>query len=344
MVRTDDEERAVRGTDAAGQDLNEEANDSVIGWLALYLPSWGTSLLMHAAVLLLVAFFSAMPAGAGAVPFKYYSGVVEVPRHVIEKKGTPSEKARQSRSKRPGEGGEASRGLKTPEISGLLRQFTTNPIPDVASNNLNEVQVIGFTAGGKELGGFEGSGPGSGRGTGDGTGGFWNVPLTPIGWEGDARKIVYVVDRSGSMTDSIDYVKMELKRSLRDLNPDKQFDIIFYSSGPALEMPARRLVTAVQVNKDQAFEFIDGIVAQGETDPAEALQRAFAVKPDVIFFLTDGEFDKSIVEQVRRANVGKKVIVNTIAFLYRDGEPLLRQIAADNGGNYKFVAETDLER
>jgi hypothetical protein len=33
----------------------------------------------------------------------------------------------------------------------------------------------------------------------------------------DRTKIVYIVDRSGSMTDSIDYVKYELKRSLRPL-------------------------------------------------------------------------------------------------------------------------------
>ena len=34
--------------------------------------------------------------------------------------------------------------------------------------------------------------------------------------------------------------------------------------------------------------------------------------------------------------------VHTFGFLYRMNEPLLKEIAAENGGQYKFVSEADL--
>jgi len=159
---------------------------------------------------------------------------------------------------------------------------------------------------------------------------------------GPAARIVFVVDRSGSMTDSIDYVKFELKRSIRELSEEKEFQVIFYSSGPPVEMPMRRIVNATERNRQLAYEFIDGVIPQGETDPSKSLERAFELQPDTIYLLTDGEFDKATVGLVKRLNAAGKVKVHTIGFLYRMGEQVLKQIAEQNGGQYKFVSEKDL--
>jgi hypothetical protein len=107
-------------------------------------------------------------------------------------------------------------------------------------------------------------------------------------------------------------------------------------------MPTRRLVSATDRSRQLAFEFIDGVIPQGETDPSKALERAFACQPDLIYLLTDGEFDKAIVDLVRRLNVGGKVRVYTIGFLYNPKGDVLRAIAEQNGGEYKFVSERDL--
>ena len=164
-----------------------------------------------------------------------------------------------------------------------------------------------------------------------------------------ARNVVFVVDRSGSMTDSIDYVKLELKRAIGEM-PEKeeeeeenQFHVIFYSSGPPVEMPSRRLVPPTQRNKQLAYEFIDGVVPQGETDPSKAIERAFAAKSDTICILTDGEFDRAIADLVKRLNADRKVRVHVLCFLYKLGEAVLKQIASENGGTYTFVSEKDLE-
>lgn len=314
------EQKAEKGKEGEEEEAEEQTSmDTVMDWLALYLPSWGTSVVLHAAVLILAAFF-AWQSYAVQPPFEYKSAVVAQSQRKTVKRPRPQHKMQDD---------ETSRGKMVPRPSSLVRHME-NPFPDVASNKMEVLEVIGVGGGGKEFGGFEGLGTGSGRGSGF------------FGAGGEARKIVYVVDRSGSMTDSIDYVKFELKRSIGELGEDTAFHIIFYSSGPPVEMPTRRLVAGTDRNRQLAFEFVDGIIPQGETDPSKALERAFAVRPELIYLLTDGEFDKAIIGLVKRLNVGDKITVHTIGFLYRMGEEVLKTIAEQNNGNYKFVSEADL--
>jgi len=220
------------------------------------------------------------------------------------------------------------RGKLRPGMASIAPRLTDIPLPDVADNRLAQLQIIGIGGGGEHEGGW---------GLRDGGGLF---PPPPV--EEGTGKVAYIVDRSGSMTDSLDYVKLELKRSLWQLGAENEFHVIFYSSGPPVEMPTRRLVNATDRNRQLAFEFIDSVIAWGGTDPTAAIERAFAVQPDIIYFLTDGEFDRAVVGLVRRLNAGRKVRVNTINFLYDGNADVLKQIAAENGGEYKFVREADL--
>jgi hypothetical protein len=297
--------------------FEEEEADTAMGWLALYLPSWGSSVVFHAALILLITLFGWTYAAAPS--FEYDSQVVY-----------QAQKKTHRRQKAKFQDDEPSRGKMTPRPSSFVKHIE-NPVPGVADNQMDPVAVIGVGGGGRSLGGFEGLGTG-GRGAG-----FFGAGGTDV-----ASKIVYVVDRSGSMTDSIDYVKFELRRAISELSDAKSFHIIFYSSGPPVEMPTRRLVDATEGNKQKAFAFIDGIIPHGQTDPSEALERAFSVRPELIYLLTDGEFDRSIVDLVKRQNSGGNVTVHTIAFLYRTGEEVLKEIASQNNGKFKFVSEQDL--
>ena len=316
----------LNGRPAGGAD--DEGTETVLDWLTLYMPSWGTSVVLHAAVLVLAAFVAWVPiVEAHDSP---YTGVfLTVPKRDAEKRDT-GQLAEWKGEKTPW-------GLNEPNPYRFMRKLELDPFDGIGVLEVSgKIPIIGI-GGGPRGGGPESFGTDSG-----GPGPF------PPEWIEEARKIVYVVDRSGSMTDSIDYVKEELKRSIGELPEEKEFHVLFYSSGPCVEMPMRRLVDATGRNKQFAYEFVDGIIAQGETDPSDALRRAFAVRPEVIYLLTDGEFDRAIVGLVRGLNAGGRVRVHTIGFLYtRPGtsaEGVLKQIAAENGGNYKFVSERDLGR
>jgi hypothetical protein len=207
----------------------------------------------------------------------------------------------------------------------------------------HQVETFGSASGDRGFGTVYGSGRGSGigNGTGSGTGHgeFFSIPM-----DEKAHKIVYVIDRSGSMTDSIDYVKYELRRAIGNMDEKTAFHVIFYSSGPFIEMPAKALVAATDENKKAAFAFVDSIIPNGETDPSKALERAFAVGADCIYLLTDGEFADTVPDLVKKLNPKGAVTVHTIGFINKTGEAVLKKIAEQTGGKYKFVSEADLAR
>ena len=67
--------------------------------------------------------------------------------------------------------------------------------------------------------------------------------------------------------------------------------------------------------------------------------------------LTDGDFpnNAAVIEEVRKLNAtrqgNQKVKINTIAFGDRgeEYEKMLKQVADENGGLFKFVTDSDLK-
>jgi hypothetical protein len=169
---------------------------------------------------------------------------------------------------------------------------------------------------------------------------FFGLPLS------ERKSIVYVSEHSGRMADIIMYVKHEMKRSIQLLKPTQSFYVVFGRRESLLEIPGHKLVLATEENKQRAFEFIDGIVPLGVTDPSEAIKKAFEQRPELIYFLSDGQFDQGIVSLIQRLNSGKKVTVNTICFAMDStdkGKAIMQKIAQQNNGEYKFLSEEDLQ-
>ncbi len=160
---------------------------------------------------------------------------------------------------------------------------------------------------------------------------------------GNAYSIVYVVDRSGSMILTLEALKSELKRSIAQLEPMQKFHVIFFNAGDPLEIEPAKLLWATLGNKRRAYRFIDSAVAEGRTAPGNAIYRALALTPELVYFLTDGDFDPEVVQQISRWNAGG-VRINTIAYTSDRGGALLGRIAAQNGGVYRFVSEDQLMR
>ena len=302
---------------------NETVFDALMAWLAEYIPTWGTSVALHMAVVLLAAFIG----WQNAPPPPAFGEWVAIPdsprppRDVVKRDTTlPQDLPR-------------SHGQKIPRpISFFFRPVESDMAGITEFGERMPIDVIGLGPGT----------PGNGKeGLGDFGPRIFDRPWAVGGIPSETAKVVYLVDRSGSMTDSLDIVKMELKRSIGELEEASEFHVIFYSTGPGVEMPTRRLVHATERNKELAFEFIDQVVAGNGTDPSQAIDRAFAIKPDLIYLLTDGEFDRAIVDLVKRRNADGKVRVYTIGFLYRHDE-VLRDIARQNGGEYKFISESAL--
>jgi hypothetical protein len=167
-----------------------------------------------------------------------------------------------------------------------------------------------------------------------------------FGLRSRGTRFVYVFDRSSSMEGGLLFAaKRELISSLQALDGRHQFQIIFYNERPQL-MPAAhgnapRMAFADQPGKRLAADYIGGVFADGGTNHLQALDMALALKPDVIFFLTDAEEPQmrpAELTLVRRLNRGTRI--NTIEFGVGEQKPainFLQVLAAENGGQHAYV-------
>ena len=171
-----------------------------------------------------------------------------------------------------------------------------------------------------------------------------------------------MIDFSGSIIVAVDELKRELKRSIGRLRPTQTFNVILFfgttgrsekfvteSFSPDMQ-PARAEV------KRQFFEWIDRRAPMGSTEPLAAARRAISLRPDVIFFFSDGYFDEKVVGEIARANKTPRVRIHCLVFdeillqdtsglpRMTDGAQRLKRIAEENGGKLKVVTGADLKR
>ncbi len=187
----------------------------------------------------------------------------------------------------------------------------------------------------KTEGNGEGQGAGNGKGDGKGTPFF--------GVKAEGRRFVYVVDCSRSMNHPHDgpektrfkRLKLELFNSIAKLNPQMQFFVIFFSN-ETLPMPARGLQFATPHNKNVCFKWFVNLQATGQTDPREAMKLALKLRPDVIYFLTDGSFGPKVQYGLKKITQ-KQIAIHTYAFGNPSGESVMKSIAKRNNGKYTFV-------
>ncbi len=209
---------------------------------------------------------------------------------------------------------------------------------------------------GKGAGG--GHGPGSGSGSGDGggpmamfgtPGGGGIGPKGPVfGNGGNAHQIVFLCDGTGSMLNKMATLKDELTKAVGGLKPIQSFDIVFFQDIKAPVKFADSLAPATPEAKRKAAAFLDGLTAEGVTDPIPALELALKLHPQLLYFLTDAaDFPdpKAVIDTINKFNKDRSIHINTILFVEdkterdknADSEGLMSQISKENGGKFRWV-------
>ena len=170
---------------------------------------------------------------------------------------------------------------------------------------------------------------------------FYTIPGGQFfGIEAVGQSFVYVIDVSGSMAGApIQRAKQEIIRSISSLSYDQSFYVVFFADDEfPMHSPdiVRSLVDATPANVKETTQWIESFDEEGGTEPQAALSRALSLQPDAVYFLTDGEFDPNVVSFIKSSN-RKGVKINTVSFVDRSGEALLKEIARTTGGTYLFV-------
>ena len=193
---------------------------------------------------------------------------------------------------------------------------------------------------------------------------------------GNVRHIVFMVDASGSLTDTLPFVINEINRTLRDFVSEQTFSIIFFQTatrGGFIEFPprdadgrrapARRMTPATEQNKALVRQWMapeaHNVIPQGQQNPREtlipALRHALGLnpRPELVILLSDNILGQGRYEVNREALIRSvldlvprdQVKINTFQFLREEhlsGTPTLRTIAERTGGIYTFVPASDL--
>lgn len=185
-----------------------------------------------------------------------------------------------------------------------------------------------------------------------------------------AGKIVYVVDASGAMTTSLEFVLEELSRSIARLDESQWFQIVLFRERPAdapsalnrggYEMFRPELIAASPANKDAARAWLTTIRPVGRSTPLAGLRAALALRPDLVFLLTRsiprsgpggewGEGNAAVLAKLDDLNptsafTGKRrVVIKAIQFIDDDPSGLLKAIADQHGDGEGSYAVRRLE-
>jgi len=157
----------------------------------------------------------------------------------------------------------------------------------------------------------------------------------------NAKRVVFVVDKSNSMRiEKFDAAAAELMHSVNYLTERQQFYVIFFSDemhpmfGP--EAPAE-LIPASPANRDRLQRYSGELSFRLGTRARTSMERALALKPDVIYLLGDGAFTDDTADFL----LGLKdnpVPICTVAFKSGErGARVMKQIAEMHHGRFMYV-------
>ncbi|XP_069824044.1 inter-alpha-trypsin inhibitor heavy chain H3-like [Dendropsophus ebraccatus] len=170
------------------------------------------------------------------------------------------------------------------------------------------------------------------------------------------KNVVYVIDRSGSMTgNKIKQTREALLRILRDTPEHDYFNFIQFDNEIIPWKPS--LVEANEENINQAEVFVSGIYARGLTNINDAVLKAVELldkahrtetlpprSASIIILLTDGQPTvgetnaAQIEENVKKAIQGRYTLY-TLGFGYDVDYPLLEKLALQSSGIARRIYE-----
>lgn len=201
--------------------------------------------------------------------------------------------------------------------------------------------MVGTAAGGGiGIPGAAGGGAGDiglGNGIGGGAGGGGT---SFFGQEAKGDRIAFIVDTSGSMLgDRIATLRSQLASAITEMSETSSFVVISFATDATIMGDKLEWTDATVKNKGWARQAVNGLVADGNTEPLRAFEKLMKIrpKPEAIFFMTDGQFDETVVAWIEQHNKGPKVRIHCICFEDNSGEGRMKQIAVDSGGTYTFV-------
>ena len=172
-----------------------------------------------------------------------------------------------------------------------------------------------------------------------------------FGTKSFGSRFVFVIDCSLSMKGNRWYRAIkELNEAIDGLRKGQEFLVLLYNERTSVMMGVRRnlatLVPATEENKESCRRWLRKQRTQGGTFPANAMFTALQMDPDAVFLLSDGELQDNTrellqfwnLEQERTNGTITKIPIHTISLgKKQQGQKMMRSIARENDGEFKGI-------
>ena len=161
-----------------------------------------------------------------------------------------------------------------------------------------------------------------------------------------AKRVVFVIDRSGSMNSSVNSetrlarAQQELQKAIKALTESDYFNIVAFDD--RMEVFQTKLVQATDANKLDGIRFGYGLEPRGDTACYEPLKMGLDASNDLelMLFLSDGEPNAgalvdphAIVVAIANHNLTQRTTINTLGIDARFAhEAFLKNLAEKNYG------------
>lgn len=163
-------------------------------------------------------------------------------------------------------------------------------------------------------------------------------------------KFVFVIDGSSSMMQGRWLrAQRELISTINELDDGQEFLVLVYNTSTAVMFNERVedavLIPASAKNKHRIKIWLGNRRPRGGTLPARTMQLALAIKPDAIYFLSDGELGDDTIFRLATWNAPKEddrgqmrqVPIHTVLLGSRFGALTMKAIADQNNGIFTAI-------
>ena len=167
---------------------------------------------------------------------------------------------------------------------------------------------------------------------------YYGIPIC-------AKRVVFVLDTSISMRGApIEQAKQALIATIESLPEEVDFNIVMFDKGTALWQP--RMMPATLASKQGAIQTVITRGMAAGTASHAALNAAFGLDPEVIYFLSDGDPTDGqpgvIVESMSERNRTRRITIHTIGVVTQTGGAggltfFMKPLAEHNFGRFQLV-------
>ena len=171
-----------------------------------------------------------------------------------------------------------------------------------------------------------------------------------FGTKSYGSKFVFVIDGSSSMMHGRwNRATRELMSTINQLDSNQQFLVLFYNTSTTvmfgMQPGQAALVPATPENIHKTKIWLGNQRPRGGTLPARTMKLALSLKPDAIYFLSDGELADDTMFSLKHWNSPKKdsrglfrkIPIHTVLLSSRFGFLTMKTIADQNNGIFTAI-------